>query len=513
MVSRSPRGAFASRIALVLALSTLLLFATAATAAALVLPSGPGAIRGTVTAANGGAALTGIKVTLYVPVGPSSWAASWPVVYTDPAGYYEFPVVAVGTDYRIQAEDLPAGTYARAAYTAPASPLKSFIYDASPVNVADGMYTTCDIRMRDSITFSVKPVHKGTTTPALANMWVTWELQDEASHPSASKYTGSDGLQAVLKGMPGGTYQIGISDGTNTYASSWYRGLAGTYDYVIADGGTADLLIEMPLLPTLTPAVSEGWQKGPVVFGFTQYDPDSIVNYSTYDADGSSLTWSFGDTVTFSTEGTHTASGWCRTTSGLDGLVNEKKVRIDNTPPETSSNADGGNHATLDLAYSDALSGVAEARYTLDGGPPTLYTGPVALARGVHSVTWWSQDNAGNIEDAHTGTIVNGPQASVSTPKGSSKTKVRRTLTFSGKLSRAANHRRLTLLAYRFNGADWVLARTKAVTTHTPRRRGMTTYRGSIKFTAKGSWKVIARYEGDGYWVQSYSAAKYVTVR
>jgi hypothetical protein len=192
--------------------------------------------------------------------------------------------------------------------------------------------------------------------------------------------------------------------------------------------------------------------------------------------------------------------------------VNEKKVRIDNTPPDTTSNADGGNHATLDLAYSDALSGVAEARYTLDGGPSTLYTGPVALARGVHSVTWWSQDNAGNTEDAHSGTIISGPQAYVTTPRGSSKTRVRRTLTFSGKLTRAANHRRLTLLAYRFDGADWVLTRTKSVKTHTP-RRGMTTYRGSIKFTAKGTWKVIARYEDDGYWVPSYSSPKYVTVR
>jgi hypothetical protein len=512
MVSRSPRGAFASRIPLVLVLSALFLFATVATACAAVLPSGPGAIRGTVTAANGGAALTGIKVTLFVPVGPSSWAASWPVVYTNGAGYYEFPVVAVGTDYRIQTEDEPVGKYARAAYTAPASPLKSFIYDASPVAVLDGMYTTCDIQMRDSIKFSVKAVHKGTTTPALGGMWVAWELQDEAGGVSASRMTGSDGLQAVLKGMPGGTYQIAISDASNTYAFTMWRGLAGTYDYVIADGGTADVVIEMPLLPTLTPAVSGGWERGPVNVGFVQYDPDGIVNYSTYDADGTPLTWTFGDTVTFSTEGTHTVSGWCRTTSGLDGPVNEKKVRIDNTPPDTTSNADGGNHATLDLAYSDALSGVAEARYTLDGGPSTLYTGPVALARGVHSVTWWSQDNAGNIEDAHAGTIINGPQAYVSTPRGSSKTRVRRTLTFSGKLTRAANHRRLTLLAYRFDGADWVLTRTKSVKTHTP-RRGMTTYRGSIKFTAKGTWKVIARYEDDGYWVPSYSSPKYVTVR
>jgi hypothetical protein len=198
-----------------------------------------------------------------------------------------------------------------------------------------------------------------------------------------------------------------------------------------------------------------------------------------------------------------------------DGPIVTREIGIDNTPPHTTANVGTVSQPTLELKATDPLSGVGLSEYRLDSVDtvPVCYLGPVPLTRGVHSVMWRSVDAASNGEEWHSGTIISGPQAYVSTPKGSSKTRVRRTLTFSGKLTRAANHRRLTLLAYRFDGADWVLTRIKSVKTHTPRRRGMTTYRGSIKFTAKGTWKVIARYEDDGYWVPSYSAPKYVTVR
>jgi hypothetical protein len=188
---------------------------------------------------------------------------------------------------------------------------------------------------------------------------------------------------------------------------------------------------------------------------------------------------------------------------------------VDNTKPHTGSNTGlFVSQPFLELTPSDSVGWVETTVYSLDGGALQPYEwAPVPLARGVHTVTWRSVDAASNIEDWHSGTIISGPQAYVRKPVGRSSVRARRSLTFSGKLTRAANHKRLTLLAYRFNGVDWVLTRTKSVQIHTPRRRGLSSYRGSIKFTAKGLWKVVARYEGDGYWVQSYSAAKYVTVK
>jgi hypothetical protein len=189
-----------------------------------------------------------------------------------------------------------------------------------------------------------------------------------------------------------------------------------------------------------------------------------------------------------------------RTTANVGLLVSQPTLALTAIDPQS--------------ALGERLSGVGATWYSFDGAAETLYdpAAPPAVPRGIHTVSWHSHDVAGNQERSQSGTIICGPQASVSTPKGSSSTRVRRTLTFSGKMTRATNHRRLTLLAYRFDGADWILTRTKSVQVHTP-RRGLTTYRGAIKFTAKGSWKVVARYEGDSYWVASYSAPKYVRVR
>jgi photosystem II stability/assembly factor-like uncharacterized protein len=189
-------------------------------------------------------------------------------------------------------------------------------------------------------------------------------------------------------------------------------------------------------------------------------------------------------------------------------------IRVDKTAPVTTANVGTLSRSTLVLTATDAESGVASTRYAIDGGAEQVYdpASPPATLRGVHSVAWWSIDKVGNTEATQYGTIVGGPQPSITTPRGSSSTRVRRTLTFSGKMTRATNHRRLTLMAYWFNGSSWVLARTKSVLVHTP-RRGLTTYSGSIKFTAKGTWLVYARYEGDAYWVQTWSAGKVVRVR
>jgi hypothetical protein len=191
-------------------------------------------------------------------------------------------------------------------------------------------------------------------------------------------------------------------------------------------------------------------------------------------------------------------------------------VRIDTTAPVTTANVGlTASQPLLVLTPTDAQSGVGPTStwYSFDGGAETTYSPPVAVPWGVHTVTWHSHDAAGNEESPRSGTIIGGPQASVSTPKGSSSTRVRRTLTFSGTLTRTTNHKRLTLLAYKFDGVSWVLIRSTTVTTHTPSRRGKTTYRGSIKFTSKGSWKVVARYAGDTRYVQSFSAPRYVRVR
>jgi hypothetical protein len=61
-----------------------------------------------------------------------------------------------------------------------------------------------------------------------------------------------------------------------------------------------------------------------------------------------------------------------------------------------------GSPVTVTLSASDALSGVAGTTYSLDGGAPQRYTGPIALGEGMHRLAYSSTDKAGNVEGAST---------------------------------------------------------------------------------------------------------------
>lgn len=83
---------------------------------------------------------------------------------------------------------------------------------------------------------------------------------------------------------------------------------------------------------------------------------------------------------------------------------------IDNDRPTTSAALSGpaasngwfSGAVEVTLNPSDALSGIASVHYQVDAGAPTLYAGPFTISSaGAHSVSFWSEDKAGNIEVAH----------------------------------------------------------------------------------------------------------------
>ncbi len=68
---------------------------------------------------------------------------------------------------------------------------------------------------------------------------------------------------------------------------------------------------------------------------------------------------------------------------------------------------------TFSLAASDDLSGVATTWYTIDGGPTTAYAGPFTVSGGgLHTITYWSKDVAGNVEATKTLNLQINPQGS-----------------------------------------------------------------------------------------------------
>jgi hypothetical protein len=83
-------------------------------------------------------------------------------------------------------------------------------------------------------------------------------------------------------------------------------------------------------------------------------------------------------------------------------------TELDKTAPVTTDNApkDWTNQdVTVTLTATDAESGVAATYYTVDGGEQQSGNTIAITTEGVHSFTYWSVDNAGNIEAPHTGVV------------------------------------------------------------------------------------------------------------
>jgi hypothetical protein len=90
-----------------------------------------------------------------------------------------------------------------------------------------------------------------------------------------------------------------------------------------------------------------------------------------------------------------------------------RSFNIDKTAPTTGfaispTSPDGNNGwymtaPAVTLTPSDGTSGVASTFYTINGGSTQTYTGPFTLPDGSSDVvTYWSTDNAGNVEATNT---------------------------------------------------------------------------------------------------------------
>ncbi len=100
-------------------------------------------------------------------------------------------------------------------------------------------------------------------------------------------------------------------------------------------------------------------------------------------------------------------------TLGVGGTTATYTVNIDATPPVTTATglvASAGSNWTnaplVTIAATDALSKVAATYYTVDGGARQTYSAPFGVATsGSHTISYWSVDNAGNTETAHSGFV------------------------------------------------------------------------------------------------------------
>jgi hypothetical protein len=136
------------------------------------------------------------------------------------------------------------------------------------------------------------------------------------------------------------------------------------------------------------------------------------ATYYTVDA-GEPVTYDGPFTV--SGEGHHTITYWSVDTIGNAEALKTGFVNIDLTKPVTTAKGIDGS-GTLRVADAvpvtltatdGAGSGIASTHYTVDGGAPQTYDGPFTIsAEGPHTVTFWSLDKVGNLEEAGLGSVI-----------------------------------------------------------------------------------------------------------
>jgi hypothetical protein len=140
-----------------------------------------------------------------------------------------------------------------------------------------------------------------------------------------------------------------------------------------------------------TSANAAGWYNGNVTIHWTAADTLSgLAGVAPADS-------------TISSEGTGlTASASVSDKAGNSAsATSSPAVKIDKTAPNTTATAPttwNNTNVTVSLNAADALSGVANTFYTVDGGTQQTGTSIGISAEGIHTLQFWSVDNAGNTE-------------------------------------------------------------------------------------------------------------------
>lgn len=162
-----------------------------------------------------------------------------------------------------------------------------------------------------------------------------------------------------------------------------------------ASASVSDINIDKAA-PTISGAISggtlgdNGWYRSDVTVHWTCADSLSGIAGSC-PADG-----------TIGGEGQNlSATGSVSDRAGNAASAQSPAVKIDQTAPNTGASAvDAWNNVDVDvtLTPNDALSGVAETRYRIDGGTDQSGTAVRIASEGKHTLEFWSVDKAGNRE-------------------------------------------------------------------------------------------------------------------
>jgi hypothetical protein len=200
----------------------------------------------------------------------------------------------------------------------------------------------------------------------------------------------------TLSGIAGCSDPVTFGEGTNQSTIGTAVDAAGNSDSTTVSGINVDETPPAISGKATADANDNGW-----------YNTDVTVHWTCSD-DRSGLDGACPDDSTVGGEGRNLqTSASIADLAGNASTATVDDLRIDRTPPKTTSDAPSGwqsSDVTVTLAANDGLSGVATTNYVLDGTPSTG-TSVAIHGNGVHTLEFWSVDKADNAE-AHNKELV-----------------------------------------------------------------------------------------------------------
>ncbi len=234
------------------------------------------------------------------------------------------------------------------------------------------------------------------------------------------------GLAALLRGkMPGWTATqvrsaiLGSTKPLTSLAGKVSReGIISAYN-ALAATNTETIPPTVAATRNPTTANAAGWNNVNVTVTVT--GTDNVGGSGVRDI---RYTLNAGTTVTVpgattniarTTDGIATIAYWATDNSNNASAVGSMTVRVDKTAPVTTITATPGATSTsVVISGTDATSGLSGTFYSVDGAPAAAYSGPITLDNGVHTVTAYSTDIAGNTEAVKTLSLPLGSLSTVS---------------------------------------------------------------------------------------------------
>jgi large repetitive protein len=235
------------------------------------------------------------------------------------------------------------------------------------------------------------------TTSNVIDQWTKGEV--------AVELTATDDLSGVV----GTFYSINGSEFTKgTIFTVSIEGVNEVSFYSVDYAGNVEEVktVEVKIdanAPETVSNVTDEWSNGEVAVELTATDNLSGVAKTFYSINGSEFVE--GTTFTVSNEGVNEVSFYSVDHAGNVEEVKTVEVKIDANAPETTSNVTdewSKEEVAIELTANDNLSGVAGTFYSINGSEFVEGTTFTLSEEGVHEVTFYSVDHAGNVEEVKT---------------------------------------------------------------------------------------------------------------